>query len=315
MLPTLRQLCHHFDLGSLHQAEPIEGGLIQSTWTVVAEQGSFVAQRLHPVFSAGVTEDGAAISSRLQQHGIPTPHYLRTNSGDLHWREGPHLWRVMTCLPGRSFAQAPDLGYLKAAGEVVAHMHAALQDWDYSFHFGIPHFHDTPHIWGQLQTRANALRAYPETDWLLETLPSLFLPTDLPRQIIHGDLKLTNFLFDQKGQVTGLLDLDTCMRHSLYVEMGDALRSWGSEGETFNLAKLDAALQGYQDPLDPDLIRQGIGLITLELATRFLIDVAEDSYWHWDPSRYPSRQEHNLARCRRQICLFENLQQQHWHPS
>ncbi len=306
----LHQLCASFEIGSLSQADPIEVGLIQSTWRLQTNQGMFIAQQLHPIFEAGVTEDGSAICERLRGFGIPTPQYLRTASGGFHLIEQGRLWRVMTCLPGKSYAQAPDLSYLTAAGSVVAQMHAALRDWDYPFQFGIPHFHDTFYVWGRLHCLQDQLRDYPEADWLLETLPQMVLPTDLPRQIIHGDLKLTNFLFDADGQVTGVLDWDTSMHHNLYVEMGDALRSWGAAADGFSLTKVAAALQGYGGSLDPELTVQGMGLITLELATRFLIDVAEDCYWHWDPQRYSSRQAHNLARCRRQISLYKNLAQQ-----
>lgn len=306
----LDRICASFGLGSLAQADPIEVGLIQSTWRLRTKQGVFIAQQLHPIFEPGVTEDGSAICEKLRGFGIPTPQYLQTTSGGFHWIEAGRLWRVMTCLPGQNYAQAPDLSYLTAAGSVVAQMHRALQDWDYPFQFGIPHFHDTFYFWERLQCLWEPLRDYPEADWLLETLPQMFLPTDLPRQIIHGDLKLTNFLFDDDGQVTGVLDWDTCMYHNLYVEMGDALRSWGAETDGFNLTKVAAALQGYGGCLDPELTVQGISLITLELATRFLIDVAEDCYWQWDPKRYISRQAHNLARCRHQISLYKNLAQQ-----
>jgi Ser/Thr protein kinase RdoA (MazF antagonist) len=155
----------------------------------------------------------------------------------------------------------------------------------------------------------------PEAEFLLSTLPPLLLPPQLPRQIIHGDLKLTNFLFDQQGQVTALLDLDTFMEHNLYVELGDALRSWASQDQTFNLQAFAAGWEGYVQTgaateLDLQYVLQGLKLITLELGLRFLKDYFDDSYFHWDPQRYPNRPAHNLARCRRQLHIYQDMLRQ-----
>ncbi|MEN9245900.1 MAG: hypothetical protein Q6J78_04245, partial [Thermostichales cyanobacterium SRBZ-1_bins_19] len=51
-------------------------------------------------------------------------------------------------------------------------------------------------------------------------------------------------------------------------------------------------------------------LLLLELAMRFLIDIVEDSYFAWDPQRYPSRVAHNRARLGRQIEQFHRLVQE-----
>lgn len=116
------------------------------------------------------------------------------------------------------------------------------------------------------------------------------MPAGLPRQIIHGDLKLTNFLFDERGGVVGIVDLDTFMYHNLYVELGDALRSWCTAGETFDLQLLEASLSGYAqsgafEALDSTYLVAAVKLITLELAMRYLNDYFDDCYFQWDPQR------------------------------
>jgi Ser/Thr protein kinase RdoA (MazF antagonist) len=185
---------------------------------------------------------------------------------------------------------------------------------DYRFRFQIPHFHDTAHLWQQLRQYEPALEVQAEWQFLIETVPNLLLPSGIPTQIIHADLKFNNFLFDEQGRFVGLVDLDTFMYHNLYVELGDALRSWGKRGNTLQPEAILAGLRGYAQTgnlhaLQPELLLQGIQLITLELGMRFLQDWFEDAYWNWDPQRYPSRKAHNLARCQQQICLYQDLTQ------
>lgn len=311
-------LLEAFQLGGLMQRQQLHSGLLQQTWRLETQIGKFIAQKLHPIFSEGVTEDGQIISTYLHTQGFPTPEYLTTQSGDLHLHLGSDRWRVMTCLPGSTHATPPTWDHLRQVGATVGRLHQVLANFEHEFRFQIPHFHDTPYLWRKLQNlshRFNSSHEAVAAQFYLETLPDLFLPEDLPQQIIHGDLKIVNFLFDDQGNVTGILDLDTLMNHSLYVEMGDALRSWTKRGHTIDLEALNAGLIGYQESgaleqLDLELLLRGYKLITLELGMRFLIDVSEDYYFAWDPQRYPSRKAHNLERCQRQIHLFKEIQRQ-----
>lgn len=311
-VPWIPALLEAFELGDLRDHQRLTSGLLQQTWRLETEKGIFITQNLHPIFTPEVTQDGQIVSDYLRSQGFPTPEYLTTDQGDLHLYLGPDRWRVMTCLPGLTHAVPPSLEHLYQVGAVVGQIHQALAEFEYEFTFQIPHFHDTPYLWRKLQDLDMDAEGIPEAQFLLETVPDLFLPEDLPCQIIHGDLKLVNFLFDDQGQVTGILDLDTLMIHSLYVEMGDALRSWTKRAARFDLESFQASLQGYQtsgalSQLDPQLLLRGFKLITLELSMRFLIDVVEDYYWDWDPDHYPDRRSHNLDRCRRQIRLFQDI--------
>jgi Ser/Thr protein kinase RdoA (MazF antagonist) len=313
-LTWLDPLVQHFQLGDPEPPEAIRVGLIHQTWKLNTSEGSFIVQRLHPRFDPAVTEDGQAIGQWLRQHGFPVPQFRRARDGSLHlsWAEG--LWRVMDCLPGSCHPTPPNWGYLEEAGAAVGRLHRLLAQMDYRFRFQIPHFHDTAHLWQQLRQYEPAPEVQAEWQFLIETVPNLLLPSGIPTQIIHADLKFNNFLFDEQGRFVGLVDLDTFVYHNLYVELGDALRSWGKRGNTLQPEAILAGLRGYAQTgnlhaLQPELLLQGIQLITLELGMRFLQDWFEDAYWNWDPQRYPSRKAHNLARCQQQICLYQDLTQ------
>ncbi len=303
-------LTRAFGLGELKHQERVTSGWIQQTWRLVTDQGNFIAQGLHPVFDVRVTEDGAAVSSYLKTHHFPVPVYLRTLEGSLHLELAGCPWRVMPQLPGFVYRQAPDLDYLLSAGRLMGQMHHLLAGWNYTFQFQQPHFHDTRWILTKLQGYQNVIPCAAELAVFLEDIPRLLLP-DLPKQVIHGDLKLANFLFEQ-GQATGIVDLDTLMYHTLCVELGDALRSWCTQGESFSAQAFEAGITGYGQthPLsdfEQSYLIQGIKLITLELGMRYLIDWVEDHYFQWDSQHYPTRQAHNLARAQRQIRVYQSL--------
>ncbi|MFQ3584468.1 MAG: phosphotransferase, partial [Cyanobacteriota bacterium] len=125
-LTWLDPLTQHFQLGDPEPPQPIQIGLIHQTWKLSTPQGSFIAQRLHPIFDPTVTEDGQTISQWLRQQGFPTPQFCRARDGSLHlsWAEG--LWRVMECLPGFCHQTPPDWGYLEQAGAAIGRLHQLL---------------------------------------------------------------------------------------------------------------------------------------------------------------------------------------------
>lgn len=307
----METLVQAFGLGVMQEAIRLTAGAVNETWRVRTEQGTFILQALHPVFGLGVTQNGVVAGEFLRKQGLPVPQYLTSPAGQLHLIFQERPWRVMTCLPGTTHRIAPNGDYLYQAGLFTGKFHQLIAGLTDDLHAQIPHFHDTDWILATLQTQPWNGAVLAERAFFDAEVPRWPLP-DWPHQIIHGDLKLTNFLFNDQGQVSGLVDLDTLMVHSLAVELGDALRSWCTVGETFNCAFLARALTGYAqtNPLAPDRwhgVLNGLKRITLELGMRYLQDYFDNCYFQWDSSQYPSRVAHNLARARRQIAVYQDL--------
>jgi Ser/Thr protein kinase RdoA (MazF antagonist) len=311
---------------------PLGNGLINQTYLVEGGEARFVLQRLAPVFPAAINENLAAVTAALASAGLPTPHLVPTLAGrsclDLGGDAG--VWRLLTYLEGMVFDRAQSPRQAAAAADLVARFHLALQ--------GLPHVflglrtgvHDTA---GHLARLRAALAAHanhrlgPRVERLAERIfaHAAFL-SPLPvleSRICHGDLKLNNVLFagptpPDSEQAVCLIDLDTVGPQSLAYELGDAWRSWcNRSGEDSDEAHIDleifrASFFAYRDairrPLDRDerlALLGGVEWISLELAARFAADALNESYFGWDPARYPGRGEHNLVRGGGQLALHE----------
>jgi len=143
----------------------------------------------------------------------------------------------------------------------------------------------------------------------------------LRHQVIHGDPKVTNFLFDRHGdRVVSLIDLDTVMPGLLLHDIGDALRSCcnpggetGRSGQTVFAPELFRSwLRGYFPAAgflltDEDRTRiiAAVLLMTFELGLRFFTD-------HLDGNRYFKIrfQGQNLQRALVQFDLAKSIEQQ-----
>jgi Ser/Thr protein kinase RdoA (MazF antagonist) len=139
----------------------------------------------------------------------------------------------------------------------------------------------------------------------------------LGKQVIHGDPKCANFLFDEKQlQVLCLIDLDTAGSGLLLHDIGDSLRSCcnplGEECENlqevyFDMELFAAWLDGYCSrmqlaPADRNFLVIAVWTICFELGVRFLTDYLRGNPYF--TIRYP---EHNLNRCRIQFELCRDL--------
>lgn len=313
-----------YDLPAIQSTEPVSIGLIHRTYRIKTLEGDFILQKLHEVLASdGVGEDFAAVLHHLESADFPAPRLVRTKTGDVLAKAGGEVWRIQTALEGESRESMTSAEEARAAGAFLGRFHAHMQSLQHKFKSDKP-LHMTRDIFAKfesLMANADISDIEAEVELIKTELPKLFLPEDLPQHVIHGDPKMSNFLW-KNGSAFALIDLDTCARHTPLVELGDAFRSWcgGREDDpanSFNKDFFDASLGGYLEATgnflsarEQELIPMAAATISLELATRFLNDYIEDNYFGWDDSRYESRKAHNLARARGQIALFKSMQEQ-----
>jgi Ser/Thr protein kinase RdoA (MazF antagonist) len=308
---------------------PLRGGLINSTYLVEGSSDRFVLQRLNPLWTPEVCEDVEAVTRHLAAAGLVTPRLVPTGDGARCFvDEQGCVWRAQTFIEGaKSYERLEGKAHARAAGALVGKAHRALDSLAHEYRFTRGNVHDTPK---HLATLRRALqeqqghRLYDEVRALAEPLleESATLPSfaGLPARHAHGDLKVSNLLFDEEGQGLCLVDLDTLARMIWPFEMGDALRSWcNPRGEDvgearFDLDLFEAAMQGYAAAApalitapERALLLDGVATISLELSARFLADALLESYFGYDPERFASRGEHNLVRGKGQWALYRSV--------
>jgi Ser/Thr protein kinase RdoA (MazF antagonist) len=301
---------------------PITVGLINQTYRVERRGRPLaILQRLHPIFDATVNDDLEVVARHLASRGLTTPHLIRTIEGQSHVQsEG--VWRALTYVDGRTLTEVSSPVVARAAGVLAGRFTRALEDLHHTFQFSRVGVHDTPaHLAGLENAITDDAEGRPLAEAILEHARGLPPLPATRRRIVHGDLKITNLLFEPKRDVgLAAVDLDTLAHGTFPVELGDALRSWcNPAGESreggIAVELFEAALMGLRESgvaLDPDereSIVLGLETITTELASRFCRDVFEDRYFGWDSRRYPSRRAHCLARARSQLTLARSIRE------
>jgi Ser/Thr protein kinase RdoA (MazF antagonist) len=304
------------------EVAPLTGGLINATFAVrLGGAPIAVVQRLHPVFAGEVNLDLERVTAHLAERGLVTPRLVRTRAGAPWITVDERPWRALTWVDGVAYPAVPSLAHAAAGGELVGRFHRAVADLDHDYAFTRAGVHDTAAHLARLRTRVDTPGGDPGARDLgarvLAAAAGLPPMPDLPRRHGHGDLKISNLLFRADAPVgVCLVDLDTLGRQTLAFELGDAMRSWcNPRGEDagavgFDLAIFEAALAAWRDVVGDRVsaderaaVVVGLETVCLELAARFAVDVFDDSYFGWDPGRFPSRRAHNAVRAEGQLAL------------
>jgi Ser/Thr protein kinase RdoA (MazF antagonist) len=318
------EILDSYDIGNISQIKVVTDGLVHKTFAITTDKGEYILQKLHPVLSTDeIAEDFSAVTAYLKEVGFPTPDLVRTIDAEILAKGDDEAWRMQTRLSGKTVHVLEDRTMAKKAGEMYARFHKTMAPFEYQFQ-AKKLLHETEKEFQRmLEAAENAPAELVETvqeelEYIKDQLPKHFLPEDLPLRVIHGDPKVSNILFGEDAEAVAIIDLDTCNRRPLLVELGDAFRSWcGNEEDDpknkFCLRMFQSAWNGYKAGAEGFMteeelkyLPQAIGAIILELAARFLADYFNDNYFGWNPEKYDSRREHNLARCRGQIAEFKS---------
>lgn len=309
--------------------EPLGSGLINRTWLARSRDGEWrVLQQVNPIFPPEVNEDIEAVTARLAARGVPTPRLVRTVDGRLCVPDAAGAWRVMTRVAGRVFDALANSAQAREAGRLLASFHRALDDLHHEFRHVRPAVHEPARHLADLahaverhrdhRLHAVAAALADEIVAAMAALPAL--PATQVR-VVHGDPKISNLVFAcDSDHAVCMIDLDTVGRMALPFELGDAFRSWcnvateddprGRFSAELFAAAVDgygAAAAGWLRPEEAAAAVNATATIQVELAARFCADVLNEGYFGWNPQKFSSRGEHNLARARGQLAVHRSL--------
>ncbi len=314
-----------YELGEIQEYRRLYSGLMHATYIVDADRGRHVLQRLHPKLSTvEILADFEAVTHHLAAQHFSAPCLVHTREGERVVVDAENRWwRLATWVPGETKNKVQSTLEAEQGARALGRFHRAIAQIEHDFGSQHP-LHDTrSHLSALIKAVENPAYAphlatvQAEVDRILALLPTLIFPDELPQRVVHGDPKISNILF-RGDEAIGLIDLDTCNRHTILVDLGDAVRSWCRDGgederQKFQIDRFEAILRGYAaegPPLTPAEIEH-LGaagrLITMELASRFARDVLEDEYFAFDAERYPNRRAHNQARTRSMLYLADDM--------
>jgi Ser/Thr protein kinase RdoA (MazF antagonist) len=321
----IEQILENWEAEKIQKISRENTGIFNESYMLNAGKKILILQKLHVLISKpSPTQNYANVTAHLRKYKYPSQKILMTKNGKLWVKDGAHFWRLMEAVQGEIFTHAPNSKIVEEAGKMLGKTHIVLGKFKGKLGPALPMFQYAKVL---QKLRAHKQKLLSSTDanvsetaaYLLENFPRYFLPKNLAMRLIHTDPKISNFVFDSKNRAVAMIDFDTIQKLNPLYDIGDALRSLCGKEEddahnSFNAKDAKLFLRGYMKTAktylstqEKSLVHQATALVILGLATRFLNDYIDDSYFGWDSKRYPSRKAHNLARAIGQVALCKDF--------
>tara|TARA_B100000579_G_scaffold420223_1_gene419685 strand:+ start:281 stop:1444 length:1164 start_codon:yes stop_codon:yes gene_type:complete len=347
-----------FDNSKLLNIDFIESGIINKTYIIEhlvnGKKSKFILQCLSNIFDSyeQVNMNHKLITDHIQyktkknnlksyNQRWEAPCLIKCNSNNLFLLPfRSDFWRAMVYIEDTlSFDILEDNKMAYQTGLGLAKFHRICSDIELAkLGNTIKDFHNTKHYIEQFNITITDCN-YEEFDdsinkrvqklisslsnhiFYIQSLLVYLKRKSIKQSLIHGDPKLSNFLFDIKSQyVVSLIDLDTVSSGYLLTDLADCIRSiCNMSGEDpdnienvfFDFQCCKFFLKGYfslinqKDNYCFDILPEFIYMIIVELTIRFLNDFLQsDKYFK---IRYPT---HNLYRAEVQFRLLSSFVKQ-----
>lgn len=314
-------LTEFFQHEEIADIQCLNGGMINATFLIEFTKGKVIMQKLSPIFDVNMIEDYLVLSKHLQKDGWEVAEVIKNNHKGLYSLDNDNnVWRAFSFIESDS-DECKDLSLY---GEILAKTHYSLAKLNYTPKFSLPHFHETAYYAEKLEKSKDEIPTA-EGKNLANRVMTAY--TSIPRlpetgnQLIHADPRTNNVLL-RDGKPFMFIDWDTLMLGTIWIDIGDMLRSIAEDkvmaGLDVDIEELVDVIGGYYRVSSHGISEakfksaslQSAQIIALELTMRFLADYHEGDkgYFTWDEKEYSSRHHHNMDRAYNQWKIYSQIQ-------
>lgn len=349
-MTKLNNITNYFQINdNVKDIIPFGGGHINSTYCVKLESNcdEYILQKInHHIFKDvellqnNIERITNHIRKKLAERNIQdlnrrTLSIIPTNDGKLYHFDGENYWRMMLLIPDSYTFDVVTPEYSYSAGKAFGEFQQMLSDLPGEpLGETIPDFHNMEYRLKQFReavinnTAGRILEVKDLVDEVEKRSDEMVLCQQLhkdgilPKRINHCDTKVNNILFDSKGNVLCVIDLDTTMPGFVVSDIGDFMRTAGNKGMEddtnldnvcFDMEIYKSYTKGYLEnafqfltPLEIDLLPFGAKLMTYMQLTRFLAD-----YLNGDTYYKINNPHHNLQRSKAQFKLLQSIEEKY----
>ena len=349
MSTNLNEIAKQFQLeGVVTEVKALGEGFINDTFIIKTEAGTpnYILQRKNkkifspiPAMMENIQKVCLHIKDKVVAAGGDPMREAMTvtpaNDGKLYFLDDEdEYWAVCQFIEDTiayEAAETPELAY--AGGKGIGKFQSLVADLKHPLTDILPGFHNIRFRykqWDEVLAKdpvGRKAEVAEEISWVesrrKEMLDFWKLVEDgtIPTRVTHNDTKVNNILFDKKGDVLCVIDLDTVLNSTVLNDFGDAMRTYTNTGleddtnldnVTMDMEIFKAFTKGYLEEtksflteIEIEYLAFSAKYITYEQVLRFLMDYIDgDNYYK------VKSPDHNLIRTRAQYKLLTSMEEQ-----
>lgn len=349
MSTNLNEIAKQFQLeGVVTEVKALGEGFINDTFIIKTEAGTpnYILQRKNkkifspiPAMMENIQKVCLHIKDKVVAAGGDPMREAMTvtpaNDGKLYFLDDEdEYWAVCQFIEDTiayEAAETPELAY--AGGKGIGKFQSLVADLKHPLTDILPGFHNIRFRykqWDEVLAKdpvGRKAEVAEEISWVesrrKEMLDFWKLVEDgtIPTRVTHNDTKVNNILFDKKGDVLCVIDLDTVLNSTVLNDFGDAMRTYTNTGleddtnldnVTMDMEIFKAFTKGYLEEtksflteIEIEYLAFSAKYITYEQVLRFLMDYIDgDNYYK------VKSPDHNLVRTKAQYKLLTSMEEQ-----
>lgn len=335
--------------GAVTEIKPLGEGFINDTFIIKTGEGTpnYILQRKNgdifqniPAMMNNIVQVSNHIKAKVvKAGGDPSREAMTvvpTVDGDLCYldKDGGY-WAISEFIDDTiAYDNAKTLELAYAGGKGIGKFQSMLSDFTETLTDILPGFHNIRFRFDQWDSViakdpvGRVKEVQEQIQWIesrreeMLEFWSLVEDGSIPTRVTHNDTKINNILFDKKGDVLCVIDLDTVLSSTVLNDFGDAMRSYTNTGleddENLDNVSMDiemfkAYAGGYLSETSSFLTKTeaewlafSAKYITFEQVLRFLMDYIDgDNYYK------VKSDSHNLVRTKAQYKLLQSMEEQY----
>jgi len=244
---------------TFNQITPITGGLLNLKWKVSTEKGELLVKQYSTKrFRREQIERIESALQRqiiLEKNGVPCPFLWQCGDRVIRWLDDKTAYMVMDFRSGKTENSGTiTIKQMYSLGSTCAVMHRAFSQLPTHLVKSLPVFggYTMDLLWENFNSRM--MKCSPEAhieyqkallalEPILKQLNTEFFDK-FPKGFAHEDFQPGNILFDVDC-VSAVIDFDRNCFSYIWHDIGRAILSFALEGNTMNIEKVCAFLEGY----------------------------------------------------------------------
>ena len=266
----------------------IKTGHINTTYKVQVKNSKYILQKLNSkLFNKKVIEDSINTISILKSSEIPTISLIQTKNKRNFTEFNKEIYRMMEFIEHENLSTISKSHILKMTS-LLAKIHNLFRTSNFHPSHKIKGFRKRESYLSNLnlwyEKHKNKKQFEKETfNFIKQNFQTNFFKKAKNKQLIHGDVRVDNFLYNPKIDKLYIIDLDTSMRDSKYIDIGDFGRSVLSKTPNPKKDLLKEIFNTYNKTsnthIEWDLFLKSINQISLELLIRYFTDYLGNNYF------------------------------------
>ncbi len=245
----IKRITARYGISEIEKITKLRGGAVNLNFKILATNKTYVL-RVYRYKSRANIEAELNLIDFLREKQFPIPRYFNDKSGDRIQTFGSYLGVLFEFINGIKVRENKiTIDHIREIGDLLGKLHSSTKNylqgrnrWN-----GDPQSIKSLYLSRKTEIEKVCPRLYQKTKKYLDALQIVENDFDIPKGLIHSDIRIDNILFSKQGKILCLLDFDNFYHGYLLTDLVTAIYFHCFERDKLDKKKMKALISSYQE--------------------------------------------------------------------